>query len=77
MVLAKETGVLDRVMFATDFVAANNDLFGPDPTKDILEWVDLVQNGMNKICKQSGWPTFTEKEIMGILHDNAARLYNL
>ena len=77
MVLAKELGVLDRVMFASDFVAPSNDLFGPNPTQDLLEWIDLVQHGMNRICKNAGWPTFTEKEIMGILHDNAARLYNL
>lgn len=77
MVLAKEMGVIDRVMFASDFVAANNDLYSDNPTKDLLEWIDLVQHGMNKICRDSGWPTFTEKEINGILHDNAARLYNL
>lgn len=77
MVMAKELGVIDRVMFASDFVAANNDLFGPNPTEDILNWVEVIQFGMNKICKDAGWPVFTEKEIMGILHDNAARLYNL
>ena len=77
MVLAKEMGVLDRVMFASDFVAADNDLFSENPTKDLLGWIDLIQNGMNRICKQSGWPIFSEKEISGILHDNAARLYNL
>lgn len=77
MVMAKELGVLDRVMFASDFVAADNDLFGSNPTQDLLKWIDLVQNGMNKICRGSGWPEFTEKEINGILHDNAARLYNL
>ena len=77
MVLAKEMGVLDRVMFASDFVAASNDLFGPDPTQDLLNWIDLVENGMNRICRQSGWPEFTEQDIQGILHDNAARLYNL
>lgn len=77
MVLAKEMGVLDRVMFASDFVAAQNDLFSENPTNDLLDWIDLIRNGMNKICKQSGWPAFTEKEINGILHDNAARLYRL
>ena len=77
MVQAKELGVIDRVMFASDFVAANNDLFHETPTQDILEWIDLVQFGMNKICEKAGWPTFTEREIQGILHDNAARLYNL
>ena len=77
MVMAKELGVLDRIMFASDFVATNNDLFGPEPTQDLLSWIDLVRNGMNRICKDSGWPQFTEKEINGILYDNAARLYEL
>lgn len=77
MVMAKEIGVLDRVMFASDFVAANNDLFSENPTKDLLGWIDLVQYGMNKICKNAGWPEFTDKEIRGILHDNAARLYQI
>lgn len=77
MVMAKELGVLDRVMFASDFVAANNDLFSENPTADLLSWIDLVQNGMNRICRQSGWPVFSEKEINGILHDNATRLYEL
>lgn len=77
MVLAKELGVIDRVMFASDFVAADNDLFSDNPTKDLLEWIDLVRYGMNEICRNSGWPIFTEKEIQGILYDNAARLYQL
>lgn len=77
MVMAKELGVLDRVMFASDFVAASNDLFSDNPTQDLLNWIDLVRFEMNNICKKSGWPTFTEAEINGILHDNAARLYNL
>lgn len=77
MVLAKEMGVIERVMFASDFVAADNDLFSDNPTKDLKEWIKLVRFGMNRICEKSGWPTFTEKEIEGILHDNAARLYGL
>lgn len=77
LVLAKEMGIIDRVMFASDFVAANNDLFSENPTEDLLEWIDFVKFGMNKICANSGWPLFTEKEIQGILHDNAARLYDL
>lgn len=38
MVLAKEIGVLDRVMFSSDFVAADNELFSDDPTKDKI-WI--------------------------------------
>lgn len=77
LVIAKEMGIIDRVMFASDFVAAQNDLFSDNPTKDLVEWIELIQFGMNKICKNAGWPTFSEEEIRGILHDNAARLYNL
>ena len=77
LVMAKEMGVIDRVMFATDFVSANCDLFGDNPTQDILEWVELIKHGMNRICDKAGWPTFTQAEINGILHDNAARLYGL
>lgn len=77
LVMAKEMGVIDRVMFASDFVSADCDLFGKNPTEDILGWVDLIENGMNMICTKAGWPTFTDRELRGILHDNAARLYNL
>jgi len=77
LVMAKEMGVLDRVMFATDFVAANCDLFGDNPTEDILGWVHLIREGINDICKNSGWPLFTENDLNGILHDNAARLYEI
>ena len=58
-------------------MAANNDLFHADPAQDLLEWIDLIRHGMNKICENAGWPVFSEKEIEGILHDNAARLYGL
>lgn len=77
LVMAKEMGVIDRVMFASDFVAAENDLFSDNPTKDLNDWIDLVKFGMNRICKNAGWPVFTEKEIQGILYENAARLYDL
>lgn len=77
MVMAKEIGVIDRVMFASDFVAANNDLFSENPTNDFIEWIEFVRTGMNKICENSGWPLFTESEINGILYENAAKLYNI
>ncbi len=75
LILAKEYGVLDRVMFASDFVACNFDLFTDDPAKDISKWIHFVQKDLNEICKGSGWPTFTEDEIDGIMFRNAARLY--
>jgi len=77
LVLAKELGVIDRVMFASDFVSTNNDLFSDNPTKDLKKWIDLIRYGMNEICEKSSWPSFNDDEINGILYRNAARLYDL
>ena len=75
MVLAKEYGVLDRVMFASDFVGCEYDYFSANPAEDLKKWIHFVEVELNQICEKCGWPTFTENEIRGILHDNAARLY--
>jgi len=77
LVLAKEYGVIDRVMYASDFVATNYDLFSANPAEDFKEWINFVRFGLNEICTRCGWPTFTEEEIEGILFKNAARLYNI
>lgn len=75
LVIAKEYGIIDRVMFASDFVSCNWDYFSDYPPKDLLEWIKYLEEDLNKICEKSGWPMFSEKEIRGILYDNAARLY--
>lgn len=77
MVVAKEYGVIDRVMFASDYVAHGYDLFSENPTEDLKRWIDYVRIDLNRICEKSGWPTFTVDEIDGILYKNAARLYSL
>jgi predicted TIM-barrel fold metal-dependent hydrolase len=77
LILAKEYGVLHRIMFASDFVACNFDLFTDDPAKDIGKWIDFVRKDLNEICRGSGWPLFTEAEIDGLLYKNAAKLYRV
>ena len=77
LVLAKEYGVIDRVMFATDYVCFNYDVFSSNPTDDYKRWITFVENGINEICIKSGWPTFSDDEIEGILWRNANRLYQL
>ena len=72
----KEYGVIDRVMFASDYVAHGYDLFSENPTEDFKRWIDYVRIDLNRICETSGWPTFTQDEIDGILYKNAARLYS-
>ena len=75
LVLAKEYGVLDRVMYASDYVCFDYDVFSHNPVNDFKRWIAFVQTGMNTICEKCGWPTFTPDEISGILGKNAARLY--
>jgi len=77
LVLAKEYGVIDRVMYASDYVAYSYDLFSENPANDFKKWIDFVQNGMNAICRKCGWPEFSKEEIDGILWKNANRLYAL
>jgi predicted TIM-barrel fold metal-dependent hydrolase len=77
LVLAKEYGVIDRVMYASDYVAANFDLVSADPVKDFIAWTDFIRYDLNKRCRNSGWPEFTQDEIDGILWKNAARLYEI
>ena len=75
LVLAKEYGVLDRVMFASDYVAAGYDLFSKNPANDLKAWIHYLKEELNQICERCGWPLFEKEEIEGILGKNAAALY--
>lgn len=75
LVLAKEYGVLDRVVFASDYVAAGYDLFSKNPANDLKAWIHYLKEELNRICERCGWPLFEKEEIEGILGKNAAALY--
>lgn len=77
LVLAREYGVLDRVMFATDYVCYNYDVFGPNPAEDIKNWIHLVKVGLNEINRRCGWPELTQSEIDSILFGCASKLYGI
>lgn len=77
LVLAREYGVLDRIMYASDFVATNHDHFSNNPTDDMSRWLTFVRTGLNDLCRNCGWPLFSDEEIQGILWRNADRLYGL
>ncbi len=77
LVLAREYGVLDRVMFATDYVCYNYDVFGPNPAEDIKNWIHLVEVGLNEINRRCGWPELTQSEIDSILFGCASKLYGI
>lgn len=77
LVLAREYGVLDRVMFATDYVSYDYDVFHEDPTQDIKDWISVVKVGLNEINERCGWPLLTQDEIDNIMFKTAAKLYNI
>ena len=73
LVLAKEYGVLNRVIYGTDYVGS-----------DICHYLQQLKNEVeycrveiNQTLKRSGWPTLTEEEIDGILGGNVARLLKI
>lgn len=76
MVKAKEFGVLDRIMYASDYWVAGQGVFSKNPEDDMKKWIELIKNGINKIAERCGWPTLTQAEVDGILYKNAARLYD-
>jgi len=77
LVKAKEFGVLDRVMYASDYWASGEGVYSKNPEQDMKRWIGFVKTGLNQIAEKTGWPLFTKEEIDGILHKNAARLYDL
>ena len=77
LVKAKEFGVLDKIMYASDYWTAGAGVFSDNPGDDMQRWIELIRHGINEVAGRSGWPTFTENEIEGILCRNAARLYGL
>lgn len=68
LVMAKEYGVLDRIMFGTD---------GPGMCRPIKKYMEFIKTGINRIAEKAGWPTFTKEEIDGILGGNAAKFLRL
>ena len=77
LVKAKEHGVIDKIMYASDYWVAGSGVFSEDPGTDMNNWIELIKNGLNRITKKCGWPAFTQDEIDGILFRNAASLYGI
>jgi len=63
LVMAKEYGVIGRVMLGTDYPLASNPKFA----------VDWCKTKLNDNANRSGWPTLTSAEIDGLLGGNAQK----
>jgi len=65
MVLAMEYGVLDKILFGTDF-----------PLFTVQQTIDSLRN-VNSIAEGTGLPRIPEKAIEGIIHRNTVELLEL
>ncbi len=75
LVKAKELGVIDKIMYGSDYWVSGSGVFSDDPCADMNRWIELIRTGLNTIAQKCGWPTFSQEDIDGILYKNAARLY--
>lgn len=75
LVKAKEYGVINKIMYASDYWVTGQGVYSNNPGDDMKKWIELIRNGVNQIAERCGWPTLTKDEIDGILYKNAAKLY--
>ncbi|HIE28221.1 TPA: amidohydrolase [Candidatus Poribacteria bacterium] len=73
LVLAKEYGVINRVIYGTDYVGSDIRHY----LQQLKDEVEYCRVEINKTLKRSGWPTLTEEEIDGMLGGNVARFLKI
>jgi len=73
LTMAREYGMLDRVVWGTDYVGDDHAAYVARAERDIA----FVRNDLNGYLARSGWPTLSEEEIDSILRRNAMKLYKL
>lgn len=77
LVKAKEYGVIDRIMYGSDYWVTGKGAYSENPGEDMKRFINLIKTGLNEIAEKGGWPTFTQEELDGLLYKNAAKLYGL
>lgn len=78
IMMAKEYGVIDRVLWGSDYDVYWSD--NNDPSRyfrKVKEETSWIREDLNKICARAGWSTFTQDEINGILYSNVKKLWKL
>jgi predicted TIM-barrel fold metal-dependent hydrolase len=75
LVVAKEMGVIDRVIWGSDRITWGAG--GEGTTAALLEELTFVQTTINEIAGRAGWPTLSGDNLRGILGENAIRFYDI
>ena len=66
LMLAKEYGVTDRVLFGTDY-----------PVDRPVKGIEWCRTDLNRMADKLGYPTWSKEEIDGLLGENSRRLLGL
>ena len=75
LVMAKEYGVIDRVIWGSDYdVYWHDDWDFSGYFRKVRAETTWLRSGANEVLHRCGWPTLTDDEIGGILGDNVKRL---
>ncbi|HDY86998.1 MAG TPA: hypothetical protein ENH82_02650 [bacterium] len=78
LLMAKEYGVIDRIIWGSDYdIYWYDDFDFSRYFKKVKEETSWIKYDLNKILQKSGWPTLTQEEINGILYTNAKKMLKL
>ena len=78
LVMAKEYGVIDRVIWGTDYdVYKRKDYDFSIYFGRVMRETAWIKKDLNIVLERSGWPTLSQDEIRGILGDNVKKLQEL
>ncbi|MFC2098568.1 amidohydrolase family protein [Bacteroidota bacterium] len=77
LMMAKEYGVIDRIIWGSDYdVYWYDDFDFSRYFRKVESETSWIRNDLNKILSGSGWPNLTNEEIKGILYNNVKNLWN-
>lgn len=77
LVKAKEYGLMERILYGSDYWAPGQGIFSEKPENEFKGFIAFITEGLNQILAEQHWPTLSDEEIEGILWKNAARFYDL
>jgi len=71
--MAREYGVLDRVLYGSDYVGENIDEY----INLLQREITYIKQGLNTDMEKLGYPPFTQQEMEGLLSKNVLKLWKL
>ncbi len=78
VMMAKEYGVVDRVIWGSDYdIYWYDDFDFSRYFKKVKEETSWIKHELNRILQRCGWPTLTREEINGIVYTNAQKMLKL